>query len=199
MTGPKPLTVLPADDLHDSSEIGDTKSSTSVSGSSGCTVPTGLAGYVHGGEAYCTECAKDVTVSLPDGSEEVPVAEYPTGITDPNGEGVGIVSTVDEWDYPGGVCGVCGDYLDTQVIIYDGGGAHPERYATVTDPYDGSKTGEAFILEKYSDGGAKVIVGEDIGNTFTKGEITELEPEFVEIEADLEAEEDEYDEYEKSY
>lgn len=145
------IAILQASDVVDQDQIAPTRRSTP--GPDGGHVPTGLAGYVWDGAAYCPECATDVMVENPDGDGETSVAEYPAytddgdPATDPNGFGVGVVSCSDEWDYLGASCHVCHRLLDTNILVYDGGGAHPTPVVEVRDPDGVGRFAEAFVLE----------------------------------------------------
>lgn len=145
-------------------------------GPDGGVVPTGLAGYVWDGAAYCPECADDVEVELPDGDGSVPISEYPAfdddgdPVTDPNGFGVGTVSCSDEWDYPGASCHVCHRLLQTAILVYEDSGAHPDP-VEITDPDGKERYGVAFLLERDGDD-ARVILAEDFSPYGDQGDIS---------------------------
>ena len=118
------IQVLSADTFTDSDDLAPTRRGTP--GEGGGVVPTGLAGYVYDGAAYCPECAESAeTRPCSADGETYTVARFPSGGHDEAGFGVGIVSCTDESDYPGDSCFICHRRLDTNVLVYDDG-PHPE-------------------------------------------------------------------------
>jgi hypothetical protein len=139
------IAVLTADDVTD--DPGDlAPAARRTPGESGGYVPGGLAGYVYDGEAYCPECAGDIEVVSADDGEQYTVESLPAGHHDSNGFGVGVVACTDEFDYPGASCGSCLRRLQTNVLIYDDGGAHPDPVVEVRDPDGMGVFAEAFLL-----------------------------------------------------
>jgi hypothetical protein len=125
------IAILDAEEVTDDENLAGYTRSTP--GPNGGTVPTGCAGYTHDGAAYCPDCASEQTVVAPDGDGSIPMDHYPAFKTDPNGFGVGVLSRTDEWDYPGASCHVCHDRLQTRLLVYDDGGAHPPAAEMETD------------------------------------------------------------------
>lgn len=119
------IQVLSAETFTDSDDLAPTRRGTP--GEGGGVVPTGLAGYTYDGAAYCPECAESAeTRPCAADGDTYTVARFPSGEHDESGFGVGVVSCTDEWDYPGASCDICHKRLDTNVLVYDSGGAHPE-------------------------------------------------------------------------
>lgn len=178
------IAIIGASDVVSDDQIAPTRRRTP--GPDGGHVPTGLAGYTWDGAAYCPECAEDVYVTIgglpdegalegvpvkedDDGEPAVPLSHYPAydasgnPMTDPNGFGVGVISCTDETDYPGGSCFVCHRRLQTNVLVYDGGGAHPTPVVEVRDPDRVRDPVEAFVLETDGDD-VRVILAEPFGS-----------------------------------
>lgn len=132
-------------------DLAPTRSSTP--GPDGGHVPGRLAGYTYDGAAYCPACAEDVEVETAEG-ETYTLDHFPAfdddgnRVHDGSGFGVGIVSGTDEWDYPGASCHVCHRRLQTNVLVYDEGGAHPTPVVEVWGPDGDDRTAEAFVMEK---------------------------------------------------
>jgi hypothetical protein len=114
-------------------------------------VSTGLAGYQHNGSVYCPTCGASETVVCSKTGESYTLARFPVGATTTDGFPVGIVTGTSEWDFPGAICDECGDLLDTNVIVYDGGGgAHPHPVVGVEGDDDADPI-TAFVLHELDD------------------------------------------------
>lgn len=173
------IAILKADDVADADDVAPTKRSTPHG-----SLPGGVAGYTWDGAAYCVGCAPDVTIPFngtvspeaeaehdhdDDGNLLIPMPQFPPGAHDPRGFGVGVVEGTDEWDYPGATCHECGDVLDTNVLVYDEGGAHPDPVVEVSDPDGMGEYATAFLLERDGDT-AKVMLAEDFGQWADAGD-----------------------------
>jgi len=122
--------------------------------------PGRAAGYTYDGAAYCLDCATDVRIECADDGETYTMPEFPAFGHDPNGFGVGVVGVSAEWDYPGASCHVCHDRLNTNLLVYDGHGAHPRPTVEVRDPDGMGRHAVAFLLDD-DDTEVRIMLAED--------------------------------------
>jgi hypothetical protein len=122
--------------------------------------PGGAAGYIYDGAAYCLSCAPDVSVESAGDGEMYPLTEFPPGGHDPDGFGVGVVAANDEWDYPGASCHVCGDRLNTTLLVHDYPHGHPHPVVEVRDPNDMGRHAAAYLLDD-DDTEVRIMLAED--------------------------------------
>lgn len=168
------ISILSAGDVADDDQIAPTRRSTP--GDGGGIVPGGLAGYTHDGAAYCPECAGEVEATTTDG-DTYTLDHFPafhddgSPVTDEHGFGVGIVSCTDEWDYPGATCHECGLILDTNILVYDEGGAHPHPVVRVRDPDRYRDPVTAFVLQQ-DDKDVQILLAEDFGSNGDAGTVS---------------------------
>ncbi|QCC48107.1 hypothetical protein [Halobellus limi] len=103
------------------SEIERAETTRRTYGIDGGIVPGRCAGYAYDGETYCPACAAEIDVTTADG-DTYKMDHFPAydddgrTITDGRGFGVGVISGFDEFEYPGGSCGVCLRRLDTNIL-----------------------------------------------------------------------------------
>lgn len=175
------IAVLPADEVAD--DVAPTTRSTP--GEGGGHVPYGCAGYVYDGAAYCPECAAEANTRpcAADG-ETYTVATFPANEHDVDGFGVGVVDGMDEWDYPGASCHICHTTLDTNVLIYDDGGAHPWPPVRVLDPDRHRDPVTGFLLEDPGDAEVRIMLAEDFGSHGDAGDTSWVPRDDVQIPND---------------
>lgn len=171
------IAVLTADRVaDDDTDIGRLNSRTP--GDSGVVVPTGLAGYQHNGEVYCPTCAASETVVCSDTDETYTLTQFPTGASTTDGSTVGIITGSSETDYPGDICDGCGCLLDTNVIVYDGGGAHPTPVVRVQGD-DDTEPVTAFVLYELDDHVEVIYAPESDDHEVESGDISTVPREWV--------------------
>jgi hypothetical protein len=171
------IAIYPAEELAPADvSIAPTRSRTP--GEGGGHVPGGLAGYTYDGAAYCPECAEEVRAECADDGETYTLARFPSDCHDPNGFGVGIVSCTDEWDYPGAACDVCHDLLDTNVLVYDDGGAHPTPVVEAMDPDRVRDPVTAFVVEE-GERDVRIMLAESFGSHGDPGDTSWVPRESV--------------------
>lgn len=166
------ITILPADRVAGpDTTVADTRRRTP--GEGGGIVPARLAGYVYDGAAYCPGCAEEVTVESADDGETYTLARFPDGHHDAGGFGVGIVTGTSEWDYPGATCHECGALLDTNVLVYDDGGAHPHPVVRVRDPDRVRDPVTAYVLtDPDGEEAVEVVLAESFGSHGDAGDVS---------------------------
>jgi len=109
-------------------------------------VPGRLAGYVYAGAHYCIDCACSTSAECAGTGESYTLTQFPPDGVDPDGFGVGLLTCSDEVDYPGASCSQCGDRLETNVLVYHDGGAHPDPLVEIDEPGSDRPPVEAFVL-----------------------------------------------------
>lgn len=166
------IAILQASDVTD--DVAGTRRRTP--GGGGGVVPGRVAGYTHDGAAYCPGCAESVEVACVGDGETYTLDHFPAHGHDPSGFGVGVVSGTGEWDYPGAACDVCHTTLDTNILVYDEGGAHPHPVVEVaSDAHD--DTGQAAVLGDPDASGdiLPVVWLTDFGPHVSVGDIDEVD------------------------
>jgi hypothetical protein len=171
------IAVLTADRVaDDDTDIGRLKGRTA--GATGGVVPTGVAGYQHDGAVYCPTCAASETVVCAETDETYTLAQFPSDATTTDGSSVGLITGTSETDYPGDICDGCECLLDTNVLVYDGGGAHPHPVVRVQGDDDAEPV-TAFVLYDLDDHVELIYAQESDDREVESGEIATVPREWV--------------------
>jgi len=171
------IAVLTADRVaDDDTDIGRLNGRTP--GDGGGVVPTGLAGYQHDGAVYCPTCAASETVVCAATGESYTLPQFPNDETTTDGCYVGVITGTNESDYPGDICHECKCLLDTNVLVYDGGGAPPTPVVRVQGD-DDTEPVTAFVLCELDDHVEVIYAPESDHCEVESGDISTVPREWV--------------------